>query len=325
MQSRPPIPARIRPAIAACALLFGAAGAAPSCARARSEEAPPAPAGAPAAASQGAGDAGAPARTARFVGVLAARRSAELAPRLEGQLEAVHVRIGDRVPAEGLVATLDRATLRLDVAIADADVKAAALDQEKAALALTQAEESLERGRALAGEALISGEKLAAARHEQELARLQVQAAGARRGERQARAERLRRAVGDAEIRAPFAGVVAARYVDPGASVGPARPVVRLISADDMLVRFAVPEDSVAGLAPGRAVRVYPAGAAEGVPGRVEQVSPEVDAASRMVMAEAAIDPAEARDRGLLAGAPAEVELSGAPRAAAGPGAARSP
>jgi len=99
----------------------------------------------------------------------------------------------------------------------------------------------------------------------------------------------------DAEIRAPFDGIVTARYLDPGAHVTSTTPIVRIISASDLFVRFAVSVERARALRVGRPVLVT--GGAAPIHGAIEKVAPEIDAASRMVVVEARVDGAGAEAR----------------------------
>src|SRR5436305_754235 len=81
-------------------------------------------------------------------------------------------------------------------------------------------------------------------------------AAGERRREEQVGVEQLTKIVARGEVRAPFAGTVGVRYLDPGAMVSASTPIVRIIGARDRVVRFAIPERDRPGLAPGQPVAI---------------------------------------------------------------------
>ncbi len=259
---------------------LGSAVSAEPMAAAREAALPSASAPAPSAAAP----------TSDFLGVVLARASVDLAARFDGRIRAVHVRLGDVVPAGASVASLDIPGLRFDLNMAEAEAHASEVEQSRAAVELTQAEERLARRRALSAEALATGEDLAAATYQQKLAEVAVQTARAQLEGKRARVGQLRKNTDDTEIRAPFEGIVAARYVDPGANVTSATAIVRLLSARDFFVRFAVPEESAARLSIGAPVGVSLGGAA--LHGAVDKISPEVDAASRMIIVEAQLDAA---------------------------------
>ncbi|WP_437570297.1 efflux RND transporter periplasmic adaptor subunit [Sorangium sp. So ce542] len=240
-----------------------------------------------------------------FVGVLLSHRSVDLAARNEGRLRAMHVRLGDRVAAGDLLATLDLQTLRSDTAIATAALGGAEVALSRAREELAEAEERHRRKQALAAEGLASGEDLSAAEHQTAVAKLQVDAAAAALREKRARVGHLRSVEADTEIRAPFAGRVVARYAEPGESVDTTQPILRLISDDGLLVRFAVPEEHRVEVTENASVRVR-AGAVD-LRGTVETIAPEIDAVSRAVVVEARIEPGDAPREPLVAGEMARV------------------
>jgi RND family efflux transporter MFP subunit len=229
------------------------------------------------------------ARSPFFLGVVLATESVEVAARFAGRVKAVHVRMGDRVAAGDRLATLDTVALRQELAMAEAAADAQAAEAGRQRLAVSEAGQQLARSRALAGQevAVISAEDLAAAEFREREADLGAAAAQARLAERRAHIARLRRQIAEGEIRAPFAGVVAARHVDTGATVAEGSPVMRLISADVPRVRFAVPHQGVAALKVGADVAVAVDGLATPRKARVEKIAPELDAAAMAVLVEA--------------------------------------
>jgi RND family efflux transporter MFP subunit len=230
----------------------------------------------------------APAREGPFLGVVLARASVDLAPRYEGRLREVHVRLGDSVAAGDPIASIHLPTARLDLTMAEATLKVTQVERDRAAIELADSQDRLARRKALAAEALATGEELATAQYQRKLADVRVESMKAQLGEKRARVEQLRQMNAEAEVRAPFAGIIAARYADPGANVTPATPIVRLISAGDLFVRFALPEEALSGAAVGMAARVAVGDAI--FHGTIDKIAPEVDAASRMVTVEARLD-----------------------------------
>ena len=154
-----------------------------------------------------------------YLGVLVARLSADIAPRFQGRALDVLVRLGDPVKTGDIIAIVDIPSLRHDLRIAEASLGTVTVDQSRALVELSEAEEKLARRKALAAEALTSTEDLSAARYQQQLATARVAAARAQLAERRANVDRLRQDNADAVLRAPFEGIVAGRYVDPGATV----------------------------------------------------------------------------------------------------------
>lgn len=258
----------------------------------------------------------------RFLGVIVARESVDLAARHEGRVTAVHVRIGDSVPQGGPIASLDVRTLRLDLDMAAAELKVAQAERDKAGVELAQTEERLARKQKLSAEGLTSGEDLSTALYEKKLAGVRVSVTEAELSRKRARVEQLRQTRDDAEIRAPFAGVIAGRYVDPGANVTPETRIVRLNSMDELFVRFAVPEPKRARLRVGLRVLVAindssgeaspspsPSPAPLALHGVIEKIAPEVDAASRMVLVESKLELSSDAKSRIFSGAIARVSV----------------
>ena len=272
--------------------------------------------GAPPPASQGseAIREGAAGPSPRFVGVILSRKSVDIAPRFDGKVGEVLVRLGDWVPEGGLIAVLDTPSVAFDVRMAAAALKSAEVEREQAKKELAEAAERLARREGLSAEGLTTGEDVATARYQVASKGARVEALSAQIEERRARLAQLRRNKTDLQIRAPFEGTIAARFVDPGASVTSATPVVRLVGTRSLFVRFAVQESEVALLSAGRALRIETVGesAAVVLDGKVDKIAPEIDAASRMVVVEATIE-GEDLQRAVLPGRGAEVSLRPAP------------
>ena len=253
-------------------------------------EAPPAPRGKHVSAEsivRGAGDG----QDRGYVGVIVAHESVDIVPKASGRIKELLVRLGDKVSRDTVVARLDAEAARQELNMAEASLHAAQAELDKTTVEATQAHERAERRspEAANGEHLFSKEEVSDARYQEKLSGPKVMTARAAVAEKAARVKQLRSALTDLELRAPFDGTVSQRYVDAGAVVGPTTPIVRLINPDDLWVRFAIPEDRAATVAPGQKLRVAIETLTD-VPAVVEKIAPEVDAASRMVIAEAKLE-----------------------------------
>jgi RND family efflux transporter MFP subunit len=202
------------------------------------------------------------ARDRGFIGVIVAGDTVELEPRVEGRLREVLVHPGDQVAAGKVLARLDVASVEDELTIAGA--------------ALHEARRRLQR-RVRLGRGVFTDEEMDGQRRELAQAR--------------ARVAKLRRAVADGRVTAPFDATVTELYQGPGALAGPGKPIVRLVGRGEPRVRFAVPEDRSRVLSRDAAVTVVVQPAGPTLHGRVSGVSPDVDAASRMVYAAATIAP----------------------------------
>ncbi len=220
-----------------------------------------------------------------FVGVIVAGEWVEIEAKVEGRLQELLVKPGDRVARGAPLARLDVTTALHELAIARA--------------ALVEARRRYGRRRRLARSGAISAEEIDTARREllQERARVQ----------------KLEAARAEASVTAPFAGTVVERHLAPGALAGPGRPILRLLGEAEPQVRFAVPEEQAPAITTGSAVDVRVGPRRLAVRGRVVGVAPEVDASSRMVFASASLEQ-DASTPSLSTGLIARVFLPGTER-----------
>ncbi len=225
-----------------------------------------------------------------FIGVVVPRERVDVAAESEGKLAGVAVQLGARVPQGGVIATLDPRNVKVQLAEAQASLEEAGADLEQKRSRAIEAGERLQRRRALAQ--ALSTEVLSEAEVNAKVAAAERAAAGARVKQLETRVQGLQQRLADTVVRAPFAGVVAIRYVDPGGWVDRGTPLVSLMSTDQ-LVRFAVPEPEIDRIDVGGPVMLTVADAASETAGRqilsatVLHIAPEVDSASGMIIVEA--------------------------------------
>jgi RND family efflux transporter MFP subunit len=227
-----------------------------------------------------------------FLGVVIPQDSVEMSSKFESRLERLEVNVGDTVRTGEVLARLDVRPLAQELAAARAALQGSRAEEQAAGLALAEAREkksrhftprSLELG-------VYSKEELATLRYQESTALSRLEAARARTREQAARVKDLEQNVEEAVLVAPFDGVVATRPVSPGARVAAGQPLLRLLGTGGWKVRFAVPEDQARQLEPGFPLQLSVAQRNLTLAGHVETVSPEVDAAARMVFAVAAFD-----------------------------------
>ena len=225
-----------------------------------------------------------------YLGVALARQASDVAAEVDGILEEVRVRVGDRVERGALIARLDTVMLRQQLESAQASLERAQAQTRRMEVAAEESEQQNLRRQALDREGLLSQEDKDAARFEREKAQADLQAARAEAAQAEAQVRQLETTLARAEIRAPFDGTVAQRYLDPGARASPASPIVRLISSASLLTRFAVPPEEIDRVTVDTEVRVEVESLGRGFRGVVEHQAPEVDAAAQMVFVEARLD-----------------------------------
>jgi RND family efflux transporter MFP subunit len=243
-----------------------------------------------------------------LLGVLLPREAVDVSAREVATVIAVNVRIGERVRKGDVLVSLDARLAASDLTSARAAAESQEVEVQLAAATSAAMIEHEARVLALAKEGLASVEQVAEAARDRKLTALRVEGARAALAEKSAQVVRLRHEKELKDVRAPFDGTVVARYVDPGATVTatPPKPLVRIIGADDVFVRFAVPEERLAALRVGERVRIRPRGTSAALLGTIERIAPEIDLGARIGFAEASID--DAADA-LVSGLAADVTL----------------
>jgi multidrug resistance efflux pump len=169
--------------------------------------------------------------------------------------------------------------------MAEAFLRVAEAEHDRLVIELEDAADRRERLHRIPD--LVAREQLTAADSQEQVATARLRGSDADLAGKRERTNQLREMLRDADIVAPFDGTIAARYVDPGATVSRSAPIVRLISPTSLVIRFAVPEDQAADIAVGREVIVCVASVAVTMAAVIERIAPEIDAALRMVVVEA--------------------------------------
>ena len=279
-----------RPRLSAClalALLATAAG----CDRRNVTAEIPSPAAAPRPAAPAATGSPEPTPAPRqgWIGVLVARESVDVKADSPGRLRSMHVSIGDSVKRGDPIATLDTSLAAQDLEMARSVLRGAQADEHRAADELAEARARDERRQK--NPDFFSKEDLAQAALQAKTAASAYEVARSRAAEQATRVRQLETSLSRNEIRAPFDGRVAERFADPGAVVDPGMRLVRLISAGDLLVRAAVPPEEARRLKEGDAVTVTVRTLGLQIPGTLQRIAPEVDAASQMVLVEIHVAP----------------------------------
>ncbi len=223
-----------------------------------------------------------------WLGVVVSRESVDVTADSQGRLQAVYVSIGDRVKRGDRIASLDTRIAAQDLEMARSSLRGDEADERRAVDELAEAQARNDRRQK--NPDFFSKEDLADAVLKAKTAGAALEVARSRTAEQRAKIRQLETSLGRNDIRAPFDGRVAERFADAGALVGPGTPVVRLISAGDLMVRAAVPPEEAHRLTPGNSVTATVRTLGLAVPGTIQRIAPEVDAASQMVLIEVRLD-----------------------------------
>ncbi len=220
--------------------------------------------------------------TVRASGTIHARESATISPQVSGRIERMLVREGDTVRAGQALVVLDAGVLGAAADQASAAVKAAQSQQSAARAEANLAASTLERYRQLQAEKSVSAQELDEVSRRAEAANARVEALHAQSEAAQAQEAGARAMLGYTTLRAPFAGVVTARLVDPGSMAAPGVPLLQVDSAGPLQLLATVDESAIGAIHTGMKVQVNVGGAADGgVTGTVAQMAPAADSSSR--------------------------------------------
>ncbi|MGB3929543.1 MAG: efflux RND transporter periplasmic adaptor subunit, partial [Sphingobium sp.] len=217
------------------------------------------------------------ARTISATGSLAARVDMPVGVVGEGgMVTRVMVEPGDWVRAGQILASVERSVQAEQVRSLAAQVEVARADAK-----LAQAQ--LDRAKALVSRGFISAADIDQRTATRDAAQARVNVAIAQLNEQRARTGRL-------DIRAPAAGLVLTRAVEPGQIVqAGGTALFRLAKGGEMEMRAQVAEGDLQTLRPGNGATVTPIGSSQGFAGRVWQVSPVVDPQTRQGIARIAL------------------------------------
>jgi RND family efflux transporter MFP subunit len=221
------------------------------------------------------------------VGSLEGQASVEVSSKVNGRLEEVAVRIGDRVTRGSVLAKVESRELQEQVRQAEAsfDVSRATVRQREADLKFAQT--NLDRSQSLFQRQLLPRQTLddADARHQS--AQAQLDLAKAQFTQAQARLDELKITLSATEIRSPVDGFVGKRLLDPGAFVSSNTAVVSVVEIDRVRLVANVVEKDLRRIQVGATAEVeVDAFPGEIFHGRVARIAPVLDPATRTAQME---------------------------------------
>ncbi len=213
-------------------------------------------------------------------GTVHARETATLSAQVMGRVEQVAVHAGDTVkPGETLV-VLDGAALSASSAQAGAAVVAAQNEEAAAQSQATLAASTLARYQQLEAEKSVSPQEMDVVTRRSEAAAAQLAAARAQSEAARAQATGARTMLSYTRILSPFAGVVTARMVDPGAMAAPGVPLLQIDRNGPLQLETTVDESAIGNVRLGMKAPVSVTGVAAPLNGVVEEIVPAADPGS---------------------------------------------
>jgi RND family efflux transporter MFP subunit len=229
----------------------------------------------------------------RYIGTVEPWVSARIGPQLiSAYVDTVLVRPGDAVKRGQVIATLDCRNASASSRAVAMQARAIQTEQEAIAHEAARIAELKEGGFASPNEI---------EKHAADSASKQAQLM-----ETEAKMQRATLEVNDCVLRAPFAGEVATRLVDPGAFVHPGSAVATVVDRNSVRVTAEVPEADFDVAAAGTPVRIRALATNRELHANVARRSPAADLSTRTVHLEIDVpDP----DRSLPVGTTAELVI----------------
>ena len=191
-----------------------------------------------------------------YAGTSRAARRAELGFKRGGEVATVMVDLGDSVAAGQLLAQLDTRALASDLRRAQSEEVLAAANRRSASAQTELAANTERRVRALRTNGNVSQQAFDEAHLQYRVSSAQLEVAQASLGRAQAAVEAMEVALSEAEIRAPFGGVIQARHVDEGSQIGPGSPALSLVETSKREAHIGIPESAVTSLTVGDAYTI---------------------------------------------------------------------
>ena len=231
----------------------------------------------------------------RASGTVRARHTATIAAKIAANIVEMDVQTGDRVQAGQRLIVLDRRDLEAQLRrseAAGAEVESAVAETENAVAAartnLELARVTHRRFQDLLAKASVSQQefdeshaRLRSAEAALEIAASRRRQVDARRSQAEAEVASARVALGHATLTAPFAGLVTERRVDPGSLTTPGAPLLSLEREGNLRLEASIDESRLGLARTGENVTVEMDGLNRTVPGRVAEIVPSVDSATR--------------------------------------------
>lgn len=235
------------------------------------------------------------------VGTVRARQSSQLSSQIVATVTSVRVHEGERVRRGDVLAVLDDAQQSAALSRAAAAIASAQQDIGAAQADDTLAAATLRRYQSLY-------EKKSVSPHEMDEVQARAAAAAARREQAQAglaqaaaMQAQARAGLGYTRVRAPFDGVVTARFVDPGALASPGVPLLTVEDTAAFRLEATVDETAIPFVKLGGMAPVALDAMGGDIEGKVVQIVPAVDPASRTFTVKVELPP-DARLRSGLFG-----------------------
>lgn len=252
-------------------------------------------------------------QTIYATGSLAAHDRAELSAKVPGRLEAIFADLGSRVKKGDLLAQIEKRdfelkNLQAEAALAQARARLGldlsgsedAADPERSSLVkearavLSEAAKNRDRILKLRDQGILPEADVETAESAYQVAVNRVDEATheaknrlAALRERQAELAQAEQQLADAEIRAPFDGVVEVRQTSPGEFLNVSAPIITVVRIDPIRLRLEISERDAPRVRAGNRVKLQLEGSPRIYESDIIRLSPVISQSNRMLVAEA--------------------------------------
>lgn len=217
-----------------------------------------------------------------LTGTVTAQQVANVSSQIVAPVSQILVKEGDHVGKGQVLIRLSSAPLAAGVQQADSQVAAAGQQEAAAAAQEKLAADTLNRYQALNQRHSVTPHEFDQVKTAFDAAQAQHQATAAQVQAAKAGAAQSRATDSFTIIRAPFAGIVTAKYVDAGALAAPGVPLLRIEDALQHEIDIQMNESSLSTLHVGNPVQLTLAGA-PAFTAHIQQVVPTADPAAHTV------------------------------------------
>lgn len=244
----------------------------------------------------------------QYAGEFQSDGMAQVSSEVSGRITSVNVNIGDEVEEGEVLATVDDTRFRQSVRELEATVRVGQASLEEAEVNLRNLQADLNRRRPLLERNMVTEREIEDLESSILRAEQQVAVAQATIEQNQARLSTARENLGNAQIKAPFEGVVGERYVDRGSFVSPGQNVFHIVDGGDIYVTVRIPERDAPRVNRDTPVQIR-IGAMGSAPllGRIHRIAPAMDPSTRSLRVDVVLE--EVEDLQIRPGMYARLEL----------------
>lgn len=243
---------------------------------------------------------------AQVVGSVRSKNMVTLSAKQTGQIVNLNVEVGDRVKKNQVLVQLDNSNIAAALSSAKAAERLAEVNQRHARTELTRAQ-ALHASGAI-NDAAMDG------------ATTQFDAASAQVEQARAAVRSSQQMIADSTVRAPFDGIVSARFASQGelATAMPPSRLLTIVDPDSLEVRISMPEPLVQFVRIGDTLEGHVSPSEKPIEVRITTMSSAVDERSRTV--EVLADVVSSGAGNLLVGMLVTLDASGSKTSKASPG-----